>query len=115
MLKLHCPAKVNLFLRVLAREDSGYHQLETLFCSLELGDTLSLALSSKGIVLCAEGLPDSPPEENLVHRAARAFLDRAGVEEGVEIHLRKRIPVQAGMGGGSSLSLIHISEPTRPY
>ena len=102
MLKLHCPAKVNLFLRILAREESGFHQLESLFAALELGDTLHLSRGPSGIALHCEGPPEGPPEQNLVYRAAGAFLDRGGVSEGVEIHLEKRIPVQAGMGGGSS-------------
>ncbi|MBT8396135.1 MAG: 4-(cytidine 5'-diphospho)-2-C-methyl-D-erythritol kinase [Gemmatimonadetes bacterium] len=102
MLTLHAPAKVNLFLRVLAREPSGYHQLETLFCSLEFGDTLLLERKESGISLEMDGPDICPPEENLVYRAARAFLRVRGEGDGVRIVLRKRIPTGAGLGGGSS-------------
>lgn len=96
------PAKVNLRLRVLAREVSGYHQLETLFCALELADTLEIERAGRGIDLEVEGARLGPPEDNLVFRAARAFYDTTGIEPGVRIVLRKRIPSGAGMGGGSS-------------
>ncbi|MFC1575129.1 4-(cytidine 5'-diphospho)-2-C-methyl-D-erythritol kinase [Gemmatimonadota bacterium] len=103
MLKLDAPAKVNLFLRVLAREVGGFHQLETLFASLEFGDTLTFRKREEaGVSLDTDGPHMGPPEENLVYRAAVEFLDRSGVEGGVEIHLKKRIPLQGGLGGGSS-------------
>jgi len=102
MLKLHAPAKVNLFLRILAQEKSGFHQLETLFASLEFGDTITLEGASSGISLETDGPPMGPPEENLVYRAARGFLEEGGVVEGVRIHLKKRVPLAAGLGGGSS-------------
>src|SRR5690606_16889823 len=60
------PAKVNLRLRVLAREVSGYHQLETLFCALELADTLEIERAGRGIDLEVEGARLGPPEDNLV-------------------------------------------------
>jgi len=101
-LELHAPAKVNLFLRVLEREQSGYHQLETLFCSLEFGDTLVLERAEPGITLEIDGPDICTLEENLVHRAAEAFLRLIGEGEGVRIGLRKRIPMGAGLGGGSS-------------
>lgn len=96
------PAKVNLRLRVLAREASGYHQLETVFCALDLADTLEIERVGKGIALEVVGAELGPPERNLVHRAARAFYDAAGIEPRVRIVLHKRIPAGAGMGGGSS-------------
>ena len=102
MIRIHAPAKVNLALRVLAREDSGFHQLETLFSALEFGDVLTLQLGGSGITLNLDGLHLGPPEENLVYRAAKGFKELARVEEGMEIHLEKRIPIRAGLGGGSS-------------
>ncbi len=102
MVKLLAPAKVNLFLRILAQERSGYHQLETLFCRLKFGDTLELERAARGIDLEVEGGEIGPPEENLAHRAARAFLEASGHPAGVRILLRKRVPVGAGLGGGSS-------------
>lgn len=102
MIRIAAPAKVNLFLRVLAREESGFHQLETLFQALELGDELVLQPGGDDVSLDLGNAWMGPPEENLVYRAARAFLDATGIREGVEIHLEKRTPVQAGLGGGSS-------------
>ncbi len=100
--RVFAPAKVNLLLRVLAREESGFHQLETLFCALEFGDSLSVELRGTGVSLETDGPNLGPPEENLVYRAAKGFLALAGLEAGVEIQLTKRVPVQAGLGGGSS-------------
>lgn len=102
MLTLHAPAKINLFLRVLAQEKSGFHQLETLFTSLEFGDTLKLAREDEGVSLHVEGPDLGPVEENLVHRAAMAFFRETGRQGGVRIHLEKRVPPGAGLGGGSS-------------
>lgn len=102
MVNLQAPAKVNLFLRILAREDSGFHQLETLFVRLEFADDLVMEAAGDTVVLEVDGPVFGPPEENLVHQAARAFLDEAELREGVRIRLEKRIPIQAGLGGGSS-------------
>lgn len=102
MIRITAPSKVNLFLRILAREDSGFHQLETLFQALALGDTLTLEESGEGISLEAAGAAMGSPEENLAFRAARAFLEAAELGAGVRIRLEKRIPVQGGLGGGSS-------------
>jgi 4-diphosphocytidyl-2-C-methyl-D-erythritol kinase len=102
MVRTLAPAKVNLLLRILARDDSGYHQLETVFLAVQLSDTLSLARRSSGITLRVDGPPLGPLEENLVYRAARGFLELAGRDAGVEIRLEKHIPVRGGLGGGSS-------------
>ena len=102
-LRLDAPAKVNLRLRILAREVSGYHSLETIFCAVSLFDTLWLRRAPSGIHLQVEGGIDTgPPEHNLVVRAAERFLRELDAETGLEIRLRKRIPAQAGLGGGSS-------------
>lgn len=95
-------AKANLFLRVLARETSGYHSLETLFTLLELADELTVERASRGIELSVHGADTGPAEENLAYRAAKLVLAATGERFGVRIHLRKQIPVRAGLGGGSS-------------
>jgi 4-diphosphocytidyl-2-C-methyl-D-erythritol kinase len=95
-------AKVNLFLRVLAREASGFHGLETLFALLELHDTVTVERTAGGIALAVEGADTGPAEENLAYRAADMVLEATGRRFGVGIRLVKRIPVQAGLGGGSS-------------
>jgi 4-diphosphocytidyl-2-C-methyl-D-erythritol kinase len=98
------PAKVNLRLRVLAREESGFHGLETVFCALSLADELEVRRSgAPGIELRVEGDVDTgPPERNLAVRAAERFYGALGRSPAVEVRLRKRIPSAAGLGGGSS-------------
>jgi 4-diphosphocytidyl-2-C-methyl-D-erythritol kinase len=97
------PAKTNLFLRILAREESGYHGLETLFCALSLADSVRVQRGVPGIRLHVEGAVDTgPPERNLCVRAAERFHAAMGQAPAVDIHLAKRIPSAAGLGGGSS-------------
>jgi len=95
-------AKANLLLRILARETSGYHQLETLFTLLELADELVVERAASGIELVVEGAETGPVESNLACRAAALVLDATGRKFGVRMHLTKRIPVGAGLGGGSA-------------
>src|SRR5213075_2628118 len=96
-------AKVNLFLRILARESSGFHQIETAFALLELADELDVRRIETGVQLKVTGGQDlGPKQENLAVRAARAVLEATGNRFGVSIGLTKRIPVRAGLGGGSS-------------
>jgi 4-diphosphocytidyl-2-C-methyl-D-erythritol kinase len=104
---LAAPAKLNLGLRIVGRRDDGYHRLESLFVPLELADDVGIetAGDAPGVVLEVEsGAPGVPSDErNLAVRAARAFLEASGsAEVSVRIRLRKRIPVAAGLGGGSS-------------
>jgi len=101
-LVLRAPAKVNLYLRVLRKRPDGYHDIETLFERVGLFDTVILRTARAGIrVTCSD--PSVPTDaRNTVYRAARLLQDRCRVTRGVWIHLRKRIPLQAGLGGGSS-------------
>ncbi|MGH7672736.1 MAG: 4-(cytidine 5'-diphospho)-2-C-methyl-D-erythritol kinase, partial [Gemmatimonadales bacterium] len=95
-------AKVNLFLRVLAREASGWHQIETAFALLELADELEARRIDAGVTLEVDRPDLGPVEENVAVRAARAVLDATGGRFGVALRLTKRIPVRSGLGGGSS-------------
>ena len=115
--EVEAPAKVNLRLRVLAREESGYHSLESLFCALDLTDVLRVEAGGEGVALRVEGDVDTGPTgENLVVRAARRFLAEAGREgEGVRLLLRKRIPAAAGLGGGSSDAAATLRAMNRLY
>ena len=98
-----CHAKVNLLLRVLAREDDGYHGVETLFCLVELADRLEVERrDERGVTIEVTGAEVGPPEDNLAVRAARMVLEATGGKFGVHLRLEKRIPVRAGLGGGSS-------------
>ena len=100
--RVAAPAKVNLYLRLLAKERSGYHQLETLYSAVDFSDEIVLHRTERGVSVEVEGLSVGPEEENLVYRAADALLDAAGYPMGVHVHLTKNIPVGAGLAGGSS-------------
>ncbi len=102
--RVPAPAKVNLFLRVLARESDGYHGIETLFCLLDLADELEATRSdTPGVTLdVTGGIDTGPAADNLAVRAAHAVLDATGRPFGVQLRLTKRIPAGAGLGGGSS-------------
>jgi 4-diphosphocytidyl-2-C-methyl-D-erythritol kinase len=95
-------AKVNLALRVLARESSGYHQLETLFLRLALADDVVVRVGVRGRSLDVRGADLGAPERNLAWRAAVAYGDATGWPEGFAVEVEKRIPVGGGLGGGSA-------------
>ena len=101
-LRLRACAKVNLGLEVLGRRADGYHELRTLFQTIDLHDDVELRLRGRDIAVRSDhpGVPGDA--SNLAARAAEALRRFAGVEQGVEITLRKRIPVGGGLGGGSS-------------
>lgn len=100
---LEAPAKLNLFLRVLAREADGWHGVETLYCRVGLADELRLERKEgSGITLEVSGADTGPAEENLAVRAAEMVLGATGRKFGLHLALTKRIPVRAGLGGGSS-------------
>ncbi len=96
------PAKVNLFLRILGREIDGYHAVETVLATVDLADTLTITRTASGVTLEVDGPDLGPPETNLAWRAASAILEATGHRFGVHLHLHKRIPAGAGLGGGSS-------------
>ncbi|OSM04252.1 4-(cytidine 5'-diphospho)-2-C-methyl-D-erythritol kinase [Magnetofaba australis] len=96
------PAKINLALRVLGRRADGYHLLDTVMVFVDLCDTLHITPTYGPIVVSCDPPVTGRPEENLVYQAAAALAARAGRSVGAEIHIEKRIPSAAGMGGGSS-------------
>ncbi|MFN3267348.1 MAG: 4-(cytidine 5'-diphospho)-2-C-methyl-D-erythritol kinase [Deinococcales bacterium] len=102
MIREHAPAKINLGLAVTGRLANGYHSLDTLFCTLKVGDTLHLETTTSGIELEMVGSDLPTNQENLVYRAAQAYLQAAKIQSGVRIRLEKRLPIAAGLGGGSS-------------
>ena len=96
-------AKVNLFLRVLTREEDGYHSLETLLCLVSLGDTLRAERrDGHGVTIDVSGADVGPPQHNLAVQAAGRVLEATGNRFAIHVTLTKRIPVRAGLGGGSS-------------
>ena len=101
MLRLLAPAKLNLYLHVLGRRPDGYHEIETLFQRIDLADELTFEPADTLALSCSDPAL-SCGEENLVMKAATSLQRAAGVSTGARIHLVKRIPVAAGLGGGSS-------------
>ncbi len=110
--EIQAPAKINLFLEILAKRPDGYHEIETLMCRIGLYDSLSLRATGSpeirldcrwaaGLTRYALGdLP--PPKENIVTKAASLLQQRSRCGRGAEIRLVKRIPSAAGLGGASS-------------
>lgn len=96
------PAKLNLFLHVLERRPDGYHEIQTAFQLIDLADSLTILPREDGAIVRPEGAAEVPPEEDLCVRAARRLQAEGQVRRGAEIRVAKRIPIQGGMGGGSS-------------
>lgn len=102
MIERRCPCKVNLILEILRKRADGFHELETILHPVAYEDILQVEEQREGIALsCTD--PTLPVDRNnLVHRAAEKFLTEARIRQGARIHLDKRIPLAAGLGGGSS-------------
>lgn len=96
------PAKLNLFLHIIGRRADGYHLLQTAFQFIDLNDELTFRERPAGIIERTVGNDRVPAEEDLVVRAARLLASYAHIDAGVAIEIDKRIPMQAGLGGGSS-------------
>jgi 4-diphosphocytidyl-2-C-methyl-D-erythritol kinase len=99
------PAKVNLYLHVLGRRSDGYHLLDSLVAFADIGDEVT-AMPADTLTLTVGG-PEAKAitglgDDNLVLRAARLLMARAGISGGAALHLDKRLPAAAGIGGGSS-------------
>ena len=95
------PAKLNLFLHITGRRADGYHLLQSVFMLIDWADELHFELQSSGAI-SREDLNVSLPADDLITRAARALQQATGCQQGVHIGVRKNLPAQAGMGGGSS-------------
>lgn len=95
------PAKLNLFLHITGRRSDGYHLLQSAFMLIDWCDTLHFEFRSDGKI-SREDLTSALPPEDLIVRAAQALKASSGCLSGVHIGIEKRIPAQAGMGGGSS-------------
>ena len=119
-LQLKAPAKINLCLHGTGRRADGYHELVTLMCPLAVYDTLTLPPEKTGIdVICSH--PDVPEDSsNLAARAARRFLESTHAKDvaplaGLTIRIDKKIPVGAGLGGGSSNAAAVLRGLNRRY
>lgn len=96
------PAKLNLFLHITGRREDGYHELQTVFQILNLGDELEFTNSGDDqIQLICDGI-EIETQDNLVYKAAQLLRQTSGTDQGISIKLQKVIPMGAGLGGGSS-------------
>jgi len=109
-LTLDSPAKVNLTLEILKKREDGYHELRTILQKISLHDTLRFTLKKRAGISITTTHPNLPTgKRNLVYRAARLVLTRSGYRGGVDIDIEKRIPLGAGLGGGSSNAAITLT------
>jgi 4-diphosphocytidyl-2-C-methyl-D-erythritol kinase len=96
------PAKLNLFLHITGRLPNGYHALQTVFQLLDWGDTLHFTLRDDGAITRGTEIADVPADTDLTVRAAKLLKEHTGTRLGVNIEIDKRLPMGAGLGGGSS-------------
>jgi 4-diphosphocytidyl-2-C-methyl-D-erythritol kinase len=102
VLRVQAPAKINRFLHIVGQREDGYHLLQTVFQLIDLHDDISLTLSHDGCVQRTAGPANIPAEDDLVVRAAKMLQDYSQTKQGCTIQVEKRIPMGAGLGGGSS-------------
>ena len=102
-LRVRCPAKINLGLWILGKRPDGYHEIDTILQTIELEDEIVLEPAREGLALTTRGIPIPGDAPNLVTRAWDLLVERSGgLPRGIRATLTKRIPVGAGLGGGSS-------------
>jgi 4-diphosphocytidyl-2-C-methyl-D-erythritol kinase len=99
---IHAYAKINLSLGVGMRGSDGYHPVDTVLCSVDCRDTVHIATAEHGIAVETDSVHLPTDERNIAYRAAACFLAAAGIEAGVRIRIQKRIPIAAGLAGGSA-------------
>jgi 4-diphosphocytidyl-2-C-methyl-D-erythritol kinase len=102
VLELRCPAKLNLFLHIIGRRADGYHLLQSVFQLIDWCDVLTLKPIPENEIRRINPIAAIPTEQDLVVRAARLLKEFCKTDQGVEINLKKIIPMGAGLGGGSS-------------
>jgi len=112
-------AKINLYLNVTAKRSDGFHEVKTVMHAISLCDSVTVEVTADGyaeIALVINGDPSLPTDDrNLAVRAARAYLDRTGITDSIRITLEKRIPVAAGLAGGSSDAAATLRALNRLY
>ena len=101
-IELTAHAKVNLILRVLNKRKDGYHNLLTLFERISLADKIKITKIPKGIKVICDKPITAKPRDNIAYKAAELILRTAKIDTGISIHITKRIPIAAGLGGGSA-------------
>jgi 4-diphosphocytidyl-2-C-methyl-D-erythritol kinase len=101
-LRVRCPAKINLGLWILGRRPDGYHEIDTIMQTVALEDELILEEARSGFELRSRGLPIPGDGPNILSRAWDLLAEAGAIDRGVRVTLTKRIPIGAGLGGGSS-------------
>ena len=107
-IRWNSPCKVNLVLNILGKRPDGFHELETLFFPVPLHDVISVDTAPAGLTLTCNQPALPCDATNLVHRAATAFLQAAGLTTGLNLHLQKNLPLAAGIGGGSANAAVTL-------
>src|ERR1700751_4725070 len=104
MMQVLAPAKINLALRILGRRRDGFHEIETLIAPISLCDRIKIEPrgTRKGIKFQCDNPAVPKDDECRVVQAAKLFLQKKKIREGVSIQLKKQLPPGAGLGGGSS-------------
>lgn len=109
-LTVYAPAKINLALKIIRRRADGYHDIQSILQKVSLYDTLSFKLSShQGITVTTDDPSIPTDSSNLAYRAADLLLKQQKITPGISIHIKKRIPAGAGLGGGSSNAAATLS------
>lgn len=102
-IKVQASAKVNLSLDVTGKRDDGYHNIESIFQSINIYDTITVSKSLNPLIEISCDDPSIPcGKTNIVYKAATLFFEKTGISHGITIHIEKSIPTQSGLGGGSS-------------
>jgi 4-diphosphocytidyl-2-C-methyl-D-erythritol kinase len=112
---LKAPAKINLFLELKNKRKDNYHNLETIMQTVSLYDEISFESSDNGIFLESDNNNLPTDSTNIVYKAAKVFYDHFKIDKGVEIYLKKIIPIGAGLGGGSSDAAATLSALVKLY
>lgn len=100
--KLNAYAKINPFLEITSKQADGYHEIDSVMLSVSLHDTLELALTDEGITITADPSGVPTDKRNIAYKVAQRLLEATNKSCGVHIDIKKRIPTEAGMGGGSA-------------
>jgi len=99
---LDAPAKINLYLNVISKRKDSYHNIATIFCKIKLSDHITVSARDKGISVSCDHPDLSSPRKNLAYKAAILMKKKFQLGAGLDIAIKKNIPVAAGLGGGSS-------------
>ncbi len=104
------PAKINLLLEIISKRSDGYHNINTIFQKISLCDEITISVIDNPGIIIKCNYPDIPTDSgNLVYKASEIILKKFGISEGLLIDIKKKIPVGAGLGGGSSNAAATLS------